>query len=357
MLQAAYTKYLLHFKLPAGTSRGKLYEKETWFIKVWEEENPHIFGLGECALFRGLSSDDHPEYESNLKECCININDSDFLSKKLFDWPSIKFGYETALLDFKNGGKHSLFPSAFTQGKAGIPINGLIWMGTNDFIKQQVKEKINAGFKCLKFKVGALNISDELDLLKLVRTAYSHNDLEIRLDANGAFPFSTVFETLEKFYKFHIHSIEQPIKAGNVENMAKVCKNSPIPVALDEELIGLKTLDKKKKLLENILPHYIILKPSLLGGFSSAKDWINEAEKLNISWWITSALESNLGLNSIAQWTYTLSSPMTQGLGTGSLYTNNIPSPLYTNGQQLFFNPDNNWDISNIQFNDGNVYH
>ena len=351
MLHAIYVKYLLHLTFPAGTSRGILRQKETWFIKIWNSENPHIFGIGECALFRGLSSDDHNEYESVIKNCCKNIQKYAQNQDELIDFPSIKFGIETALLDLKNGGFQMLYPSAFTNGITGIPLNGLIWMGDVGYMNQQIKEKLNAGFRCLKFKVGALHLHEEMLMLQAIRKEYKVNDLEIRLDANGSFNKSNVYDALTKFAELNIHSIEQPIKPGDTESMAMLCSASPIPIALDEELIGKNKPEDKIKLLKTINPQYIIIKPALTGGFSGSQEWVNAAKGLNIGWWVTSALESNIGLNAIAQWTYTLGTKMTQGLGTGSLYANNIPSPLFIKDQSLFINPENKWDLSMINFN------
>jgi o-succinylbenzoate synthase len=352
MLRADYTKHILQFKLPAGTSRGTMHHKEAWFLKVWEENNPSVSGLGECAVFKGLSYDDSPEYEFKLQGCCQHIHDSERLNTELREWPSMRFGVETALLDLKHGGNHFIFPSAFTAGRDSIPINGLIWMGDPSFMKQQIKNKLEAGFRCLKFKVGAIQLAEELELLRLVRKEFGKDDMEIRLDANGAFSRSDVFTALDKFSEFTIHSIEQPVKAGNRELLAEVCNVSPIPVALDEELIGLNTVDEKRKLLQEVTPKYMIIKPALTGGFSGAQEWIEEAKARKIGWWITSALESNIGLNAIAQWTYSLGVNVTQGLGTGSLYTNNIPSPLIIRGQQLCFDHSLEWDTSNLHFHD-----
>jgi o-succinylbenzoate synthase len=352
MLHAIYTKYLLHFKFPAGTSRGTLDHKETWFVKVWDDADPSKFGLGECALFRGLSMDDRPGYDNKLKECCDHINNRQFLNNELVQWPSIRFGIETALLDLQQGGNRTLFPSSFTQGKVGIPINGLIWMGPVDFVKEQIGEKLNAGFRCLKMKIGAMQLQEELELLKQIRTEFNPADLEIRLDANGAFPSSEALDILKHFSVFTIHSVEQPIKAGNPEKLSELCRLSPIPIALDEELIGKNTLEEKRELLMAVRPDYIILKPALTGGFTGATEWINEAQTLNIGWWITSALESNVGLNAIAQWAYSLGVKVTQGLGTGSLFTNNIPSPLFVKNQEIRMNTGVNWDLSRLDFDE-----
>jgi o-succinylbenzoate synthase len=352
MLQANYSKYILNFKSPAGTSRGVLNTKETWFIKIWDSENPSIYGLGECAVFRGLSFDDIVDYETRLQMCCENIHNARFLIEYLVDLPSIQFGIETAFADLKNNGNRILFPSNFTNGSEGIPINGLIWMGKIDFIKSQICEKLNAGYRCLKFKVGAMNLNEEYDILKNIRNEFSSGTLEIRLDANGAFSSSTALNIIQEFSNYNIHSIEQPIKPGNLNEMKAICAHSPIPIALDEELIGLNSMHSKTNLLSEIKPQYIIIKPALVGGFKASEEWIDIARKQNIGWWITSALESNVGLNAIAQWTKTLQTYITQGLGTGSLFTNNIESPLYINKQQLFYNNKINWDLSTIKFNE-----
>lgn len=352
MLKAAYAKYILQFKIPAGTSRGTLHNKETWFIKVWDDANLSQFGIGECAIFRGLSIDDQPEYEHKLLECCKNINSQPFRDSELVGWPSIRFGMETALLDLQQGGNRTLFPSLFIQGKAGIPINGLVWMGSSDFVKQQIAEKLKAGFRCIKIKVGGTQLHEELELLRSIRLEFNPNDLEIRLDANGAFPYPKAIEILEQFAGFTIHSVEQPIKAGTPDLLAEVCNSSPIAIALDEELIGKTTLMEKRELLRVTRPNYIIIKPALTGGFAASEEWISEAKALNIGWWITSALESNIGLNAIAQWTYSLNVKVTQGLGTGSLFTNNIPSPLFVTSQELRINNEALWNLSSIKFDE-----
>ena len=352
MLRATYTSYFLQFKFPAGTSRGTLLNKETWFIKVWEESDPTVYGIGECALFRGLSKDDKPEYNDKLKEVCKYINNQQFINKELITWPSIRFGVEAALLDLKHGGNRILYPSMFTQGKAGIPINGLIWMGSAEFVKKQIGEKLNAGFRCLKMKVGAIKLQEELELIKEIRKDFGPQVLEIRLDANGAFPPAEALKILEQFSTYSIHSVEQPIKAGNIEHLTEICGLSPIPIALDEELIDNQMIEDKQQLLTTVKPQYIIVKPALTGGFSGAKEWIELAKAMNIGWWITSALESNVGLNAIAQWTYYLGVNVTQGLGTGSLYSNNFASPLFINNQALQMDTKMGWDLTSIRFNE-----
>lgn len=346
MLKAKFHKHELIFKIPGGTSRGILKTKDSWFIKIFEENNPKGFGLGEASIIRKLSIDDRPDFEEKLKWCTQNINSYRSWNKnELEEFPAIKFGIETALIDLESGGNRILFPSDFTNEKIGIPINGLVWMGTQEFMRKQISEKIESGFKCIKLKIGAINFNDEINLLKLIRKDFSEDKLELRVDANGAFSVDEVEEKLKRLSEFGIHSIEQPIKQKQWEAMAELCNKTPIPIALDEELIGLKP-EEISLMLDTISPQYIILKPSLLGGFASSEKFIAEAEKRNIAWWLTSALESNVGLNAIAQWAFTLNNNMPQGLGTGQLFNNNMKSPLYLNGDYLFFNKSNNWDIS-----------
>jgi len=348
MLQATYSKYILHFKQPAGTSRGILHEKETWFIKIWDSNNPTLFGLGECALFRGLSADDVPGYEEKLKETCLHINA--ISPQELQAWSSIRFGVETALADLSNKGKRIIFPSPFPEGKASIEINGLIWMGDKETMRQRIIEKLAAGFHCIKLKIGAIDFRAELDLLHAIRSSFSKETIELRVDANGAFSPGEAPHKLEQLSRYGLHSIEQPIRQGQWEKMSELCRNTPIPIALDEELIGINDTRKKIDLLETIQPQYIILKPALVGGFLGSEEWIRLADKRQIGWWITSALESNVGLNAIAQWTAPLNVQIPQGLGTGQLYTNNIHSPLEQAGSVLHYNPEKNWDLTSLKF-------
>jgi o-succinylbenzoate synthase len=332
-MTAKYYKYLLEFKRPSGTSRGVLLEKETYILEVFENENK---GVGECALFRGLSYDDRPDYEEKLKWLCENIHqDPEFLKEELKEFPSIWFGYEQALLNLKHGGK-LYFPSEFTKGQRSIVINGLIWMGNADFMEEQILEKLEQGFHCIKLKIG-VDWRSEHEILQKLRQKFSKDTLELRVDANGGFSKKEAKTVLKQLADLHIHSIEQPIKAGNWNDMAELCAETPTPIALDEELIGIIDFNEKKKLLEQIKPQYIILKPALVGGFSGCNEWISQVEQQNIGWWITSALESNIGLNAIAQYTFTKGNQMPQGLGTGSLFTNNFQSSLHLNGEKLFF--------------------
>lgn len=335
---------MLKFRQPAGTSRGVLTEKPTYLLKVYDENNPEVYGLGEASVFPGLSPEADGRYEYKLVEVLANIA----LGKQtdLTRYPSIKFGLEQALRDFSSGGRGLYFPSSFTKGNTGIRINGLVWMGTLDEMKARVQEKLNAGFKCIKLKVGALDWKSELEMIRAIRADHSAEELEIRLDANGGFPEAEALSRLEELAPLHIHSIEQPIKPGNPDLMAMLCLRSPIPIALDESLIGMYTSGAKQMLLDYIMPAYIILKPTLCGGFSGAEEWIKFAEQRGVGWWVTSALESNVGLNALAQWTATLGNRMPQGLGTGQLFTNNIPSPLYIEGEKLHYNAKKRIDRS-----------
>jgi o-succinylbenzoate synthase len=337
MLKAKYEKYTLNFKRPSGTSRGIMTHKESWFIHIFDSENTEKIGIGECGLLKGLSIDDTPQYESKLQEVCQNIEKYalDF-NQSLVDFPSIRMGIEMALLNLNNDKKLVYFENDFTRGKKGIPINGLIWMGEPAFMKSQIEEKLKAGYKCIKMKIGAIDFENEYEILKNLRKKYASDIIEIRVDANGAFSRKDAMDKLEKLAKLDIHSIEQPIKAGQWDFMAQLCAFTPLPIALDEELIGVNNFETKQSLLQTIKPQYIILKPSLLGGFKACDEWISLAEKMDIDWWATSALESNIGLDAIAQWTATKQTNMYQGLGTGQLYTNNIDSTLEIEKGMLF---------------------
>lgn len=342
-MKARYINYNLNFKFPAGTSRGVLHSKYSAFLIL--EENG-VTGIGECSTIPGLSIDPENGYEQKLRELCDALNYNkhpENVDLSLF--PSIAFGLETALLDLKTGGKRQLFDTDFSKGAAGIHINGLVWMGDKAFMQKQINEKIADGYRCIKLKVGALDFETELEIIAGIREQFSENEIEIRLDANGGFSPADALLKLEKLAKLQIHSIEQPIKQGQFDKMAEICQKSPIPIVLDEELIGIKSTEKES-LIEKIKPAYIILKPSLLGGFKASEEWIQLAERHNVKWWITSALESNIGLNAIAQWTSSLGSELPQGLGTGQLYHNNIPSPLEIRNAMLFYEKDNEWDLS-----------
>lgn len=341
---ASYHKYILNFKRPSGTSRGILKTKETWFIII---ENDGKRGIGECGILRSLSIDDRPDYEEKITWVCQNIQlGLEVLLKETIQFPSIQFGLEQAFLSLESQHPFLLFPSDFTESKKAININGLIWMGDEDYMKSQIKEKLKQGFHCIKMKIGAIDFETELRLLKSIRNEFSANEIELRVDANGAFAPDEALEKLKRLSEFQLHSIEQPIKQGQFSAMARLCEATPLPIALDEELIGVFDVTKKEEVLQTINPQYIILKPSLIGGIQGSQEWIELAEKKNIGWWITSALESNVGLNAIAQWTYTLESKMPQGLGTGSLFTNNFESPLEVKSGYLQYNKTKNWNFN-----------
>ncbi|MEX0987256.1 MAG: o-succinylbenzoate synthase [Bacteroidales bacterium] len=341
----------MKFIKPAGTSRGVLTKKDSYFIILRDMDAPGKFGIGECSLIPELSFDNVEIFEAQLKRVCRQITSGEVgLDVEFPDFPAIQFGLETALTDLQNGGNRILFPSDFTMGKKGILINGLIWMDSKQGMLKQIEGKLAAGFTILKMKVGALNFKDELELLQMIREKWKEQKLEIRLDANGAWKREEAIEKLNLISAYRIHSIEQPIRPGFPEDMAEICETSPIPVALDEELIGISSRDKKEEILATIKPAYIILKPSLLGGISASETWIQLAEKLGIGWWVTSALESNIGLNAIAQWTATLNTTQPQGLGTGSLFANNLPSPLTVTGSRLIYRPEKSWNLSSLKF-------
>jgi O-succinylbenzoate synthase len=342
-MKASYFKYTLHFKQASGTSRGILTDKETWFI-ILEKDGKK--GIGECGILRGLSADDRPDYEEKLKWACQNIHlGEQKLWEELIEFPSIQFGIEMAFLSLKSENPFVLFPSGFTKSNKSILINGLIWMGEKDFMKAQIQEKIEQGFSCIKLKIGAIDFDKEIDLLRFIRENFEEKTMEIRVDANGAFDKNEALNKIHQITGFKLHSIEQPIKKNNTDTMAVLCKKSEIPIALDEELIGVFSVKEKEALLQKIRPQYIVLKPSFIGGFRGTLEWISIAEKLNIGWWITSALESNIGLNAIAQFTFLQNNLMPQGLGTGSLFTNNFDSPLTVSEGQLWYDKNKDWKI------------
>lgn len=344
MIKATYHKYLLNFKQASGTSRGILRTKETWFL-ILEKEGKK--GFGECGLFRGLSIDDRPDYEEKLQWVCNNINlGLDFLLPELTHFPSIQFGLEQAFLSLENKNPFELFPSEFTEGKEQISINGLIWMGDKTFMQQQIKNKLQQGFTTIKMKIGAIDFNTEIELLQSIRKEFSAKEIELRVDANGAFLPEKALGKLQRLSELELHSIEQPIKQGQWQEMASLCEKTPLPIALDEELIGVFSFEEKEKCIQTIQPQYIILKPSLVGGFQGSSEWIKIASNHKAGNWITSALESNIGLNAIAQWTYTLKNPFPQGLGTGSLFTNNFESPLEVTNGSLGYNVGRNWNFN-----------
>lgn len=359
-LKLDFSPYVLDFRFDAGTSRGVMKQRKTWFVKLYEESRPEKYGLGECAPLEGLSSEDISQMDFELERLQTAIADfhlSDFTDDPLKavsditdrDFPSIRFGLETAVLDLINGGKKIIFDNGFRNGDMKIPINGLIWMGDKPFMKEQIDEKMKSGFGCIKMKVGAIDFEDELKLLRLIRKRGGEN-LDLRIDANGAFPNREAFRMIKKLEELNLHSIEQPIMPRQPEAMSLICERSEVPVALDEDLIGLYTTTAKAELLDYIKPDYIVLKPSLIGGLASSMEWIKLAQDRSVGWWVTSALESNVGLNAIAQFTGEYSLQMHQGLGTGQLFRNNFESPLQIRNGGLEYNSESDWDLTGLTF-------
>ena len=350
-MKARFIPYTLNFKRPSGTSRGVMLTKETYFI-VLEDENK--IGIGECGVLWGLSPDPKEQYEQKLTEVCRDIHlGLEVLLEDLDPFPSIRMGLMTAFDALNAEDPMQLYPSEFTSGSNGglghgVAINGLIWMGDFEFMNTQIKDRLHEGFRCLKLKIGAQDFDQEWNLIKRLRSEYHPDDLEIRVDANGAFTIDTALEKLKWLSDLHLHSIEQPIAVNQWKDMARLVQESPLAIALDEELIGLSTSAQKQQMLSQIKPDYIILKPSLIGGLDRADQWIGWAENQNIGWWVTSALESNVGLNAIAQHTATKDISMPQGLGTGSLYLNNIPAPLCVQNAQLHYDLNQKWSFNSL---------
>ncbi len=352
-MRMAFAPYRLLFKEPGGTSRGVMTEKPTFLIRLYDKRQPEIYGIGEAGVFPGLSPEADGNYVNKLIELLANIAIG--RPTDLSRHPSIQAGLEQAIRDFTGGCRGIYFPSAFTQGESEITINGLIWMGDFDTMMSRVEEKLALGFHCLKLKIGAIDWHKELEMIRLIRNRYSENELQIRVDANGAFSPDEALGRLRQLAELGIHSIEQPIKAANPELMATLCRESPLPIALDEELIGKFTSEEKRATIETIRPAYIILKPSLIGGFSGAQEWIGLAEEAGVRWWVTSALESNVGLNALAQWTASLGVTIPQGLGTGGVFTNNFTTPLSLHGEKLSYSPDVSLDhgqFANLHWNE-----
>lgn len=343
MITASYQKHQLQFKKASGTSRGVLTTKDTWYLILRDENS---IGVGECGMFRGLSVDDRPDFEAKLQWVCDNIQSGEHaLLQELVEFPAIQIGVETAFRSLRSADPFQIFPSEFSKGKASIPINGLIWMGSESFMREQIVEKLEQGFNCIKMKIGAIDFETELSLLQSIRKEFSASEIELRVDANGAFDPKDALEKLKRLSDLQIHSIEQPIKAGQLEEMAQLCARSPLAIALDEELIGVVGSEEKKYVLNTIKPQYIILKPTLIGGFSGSDEWIAIAEENHTGWWITSALESNVGLNAISQYTFIKNSKLPQGLGTGGLFTNNLSSPLTVNQGRLQYIGEKEWNV------------
>lgn len=325
------------FKQPAGTSRGSYTTRDVWYLHLTSDKYPDRVGIGECAPLPKLSCDDMQGYESVLAHICNEVTEQGgFSVESLRDYPSILFGLETAFRHLERG-CFELWDTPFSRGEVGIPINGLIWMGDYKKMLEQIEAKMAVGFRCIKLKIGAINFEEELALLRFIRSHFSAKEVELRVDANGAFAPADAMEKLKRLAELDLHSIEQPIRAGQWEDMARLTAETPLPIALDEELIGINIPERKQCLLDSVHPQYIILKPSLHGGMAGGNEWIREAEKRNIGWWITSALESNIGLNAIAHWCATFNNPLPQGLGTGALFTNNVDMPLEVRKDSLWY--------------------
>lgn len=326
---------VLHFRQPAGTSRGVYTERRIWLLRV---SDGAAVGMGECAPLPSLSCDDIPNYAEVLRRFCDGVEQTGAIDyEAMRDYPSMLFGLETAMLNLQNGER--LFDTPFSRGEQGIPINGLVWMGTFDEMQQRIEQKLEQGFRCVKLKIGAIDFARELELLERIRQRFGHREVQLRVDANGAFPYDEALYKLELLSQYALHSIEQPIKAGQWGNMAELCRDAPLRIALDEELIGVNDPGQKRQLLNIIRPAYIILKPSLHGGMMGVREWVDIAGDMGIGSWVTSALESNIGLNAVAQLCSALygdALTMPQGLGTGQLFTDNIPMPLEIRGDQLW---------------------
>ncbi|HOK51746.1 MAG TPA: o-succinylbenzoate synthase [Bacteroidales bacterium] len=343
-MKLTYIHKQFYFNFPAYTSRGTMLERDCWFLILHTDTEKYV---GECAPLPGLSKDAIEQIPGLLEEICSYFNQQQsFPAFPEEDFPSVTFAIECLQLQVRHARGGILYPSPFTEGKKGIAINGLIWAGTREQVLSQVEEKIEKGFPCIKMKIGALSFAEELDILVSIRKKYP--DVEIRLDANGAFSPADALLKLEQLSQFNIHSIEQPIAPGQWPEMKRICEQSPIPIALDEELILIVANDEKIQLLDYIRPAYIILKPTLLGGFLRTEAWIKAAESIQIGWWVTSALESNVGLNAIAQWTYHIAPNQVHGLGTGRIYKNNIPSPLWLEEGKIFFRPNKTWNFNDL---------
>ncbi|WP_215223774.1 o-succinylbenzoate synthase [Echinicola shivajiensis] len=353
-LDAAYKKHQLDFRFEAGTSRGVLKRKETYFVSVSKAGEHEQKGWGEAGPLPKLSIDDISNFEAFLSNYieALKENDVPWSQEGILDFcksfisdehPSIRFAFETAMLDLLNGAKKKILENPFYSENRAIDINGLIWMGNVDFMLRQIEEKLKAGFSCIKMKIGAIDFDQELALLAHIRKNFSADEIVLRVDANGAFSPEEALAKLDLLAKFDLHSIEQPIKAGQIDTMALLCEQSPLDIALDEELIGVNKISDRKKLLEQIKPPFIILKPTLVGGIKDTQEWINLADQLGIQWWMTSALESNIGLNAISQLTSSYNTVLPQGLGTGQLYHNNIPSPLEVKEGKIFYTSSIAW--------------
>lgn len=347
MIKARWIERTLNPRFELGTSKGPINARAVWYLIAWREERAQLKGVGEAALFPGHSKEFPADVKLKLTELCERTDNwAERAMTDLVDVPSVRFAVEQCLRDLEAGGTKTLFPSGFTLGKQGIPINGLVWMGDKRTMKQRIREQIEGGCTTVKMKIGAIGIDDELELLRAVRREYSADDITLRVDANGAFSAQQAPDVLKRLAELQVHSIEQPVAPGLYEVMEELCAITPIPIALDEDLIGLNTRATKVDLLDHVKPQHIVIKPSLVGGWNATREWIELAKARRIGWWITSALESSIGLNAIAQFTATLNATTAQGLGTGKIYANNIPSPLLTERGFLRYRPEEEWDLS-----------
>ncbi|PJF00328.1 o-succinylbenzoate synthase [Prevotella intermedia] len=342
MRKITITSKLLHFLQPAGTSRGVYNTRLSFYLKLTSDEQPDVVGVGECATLPDLSCDAMPpnEYERKLRTFCDEYERTGVIDyEAMRAYPSMLFGLETAVAQLNAKGSLNFFDTPFGRGEEGIPINGLVWMGTFKEMFERLEAKLKAGFRCIKIKIGAIDFDQELQLIRHIRSIFSRNDVELRVDANGGFTPEEAFSRMEALVQYDIHSIEQPIKQHQWTEMARLCTTTPLPIGLDEELIGVNERQKKIELLDTIRPQYIVLKPSLHSGIAGTEEWIQLARERNIGSWITSALESNVGLNAIAQLTasiYGTNIRHAQGLGTGQLFADNIEMPLKVVGDKLW---------------------
>ncbi len=358
-LKAYFVKKTFKFRFDAGTSRGILREKDSYFVIITDSEQAKTVGIGEAAPLKGLSPDDIPDFESRLEYIIHNFN---LLDVQLYDWniniiisqlitndlPSIKFAFETALWDFLNGGSRVIFKNDFSKRRSQIAINGLVWMGNEYFMREQIAEKLAAGFKIIKMKIGAIDFDTEYKLLQSIRESYTSDIITLRVDANGSYSPAEAREVLKALKKLEVHSIEQPIEAEQLDEMARLCEENIVPIALDEELIGITNYVQKRNLLKHVMPQYIIIKPTLIGGIQDSKEWIDAARQFNVGWWMTSALESNIGLNAISQFAAEYLPDVPHGLGTGQLYVENIPSPLEVKDGFISLSSTQNWDLNGL---------
>lgn len=347
MFTSSYHPYTLYFKQPVGTSRGVLQARRVFFIRLARMDDPEIAGWGECGPVPGLSQDDRPDFEAQVAQVCAAIHGGQMpQALALTDWPALAFGVEMALRDLEHGGNFTIYATPFRQGEWTLPTHGLIWMGSAADMLSQIERKVAQGFRVIKLKVGALPHTEECALLAEIRRRYPAEQVALRLDANGAFDPAAALKYLHQLAAFDIEWLEQPVRAGQWQALADICARSPVPIALDEELIGIQTREQRHMLLTTVRPHHLILKPTLLGGFRAAEVWKDLAEALGCGWWINSLLESNIGLSAICQWTAALDRTRTHGLGTGQLFQNNIPAPIRIQGTGLRYEPQEKWDVS-----------